>query len=371
MSGQGTVQELIIDLMTAASNCALYSGNHPAVEHLAEKSLLTMEGLYENDELSFTVLGDSIVFNGVRMKDGGIHVGNFIKRLRRNGIEKAVFKRGVTAPELRAFIAHIASVGKPLEHLPHISVGSVAVRLKMDGSMDVQALMDENISKLKEVYRGASRFKKLDMYGLEDVVVSFLSTLRREANVLRIISPVHSYSEYTYTHATNVTILSIFQAESLGLDGDLLYEIGLAGLLHDVGKMFISKEVLEKQGKLDSAEWAEMKTHPVLGASYLSTLNNLPKLAVVIAFEHHMKFNGSGYPDTSRRPRKQHPISQIVAISDFFDALRTERPYRKALELPVVLGLIREASGKDFNPALVKNFIGTLERIKGPIEETK
>jgi HD-GYP domain-containing protein (c-di-GMP phosphodiesterase class II) len=369
MNGQGKVQELIADLMTAASNSALYSGNHPAVGHLAEKSIQTMEGLYADDELSFTVLGDSLVFNGARMKEGGIHTASLIKRLRRNGIEKAVIKKGVTAGELREFITHISSVGKPLGQLPHISVGSVAVRLKPECGTDVEALMEENISKLKEVYRGASRFKKLDMYGLEDVVVSFLSTLRREANVLRVISPVKSYSEYTYTHATNVTILSIFQAESLGLEGEALYEIGLAGLLHDVGKMFISKEVLEKQGKLDDAEWAEMKMHPVLGASYLSTLSNLPKLAVVIAFEHHMKFDGSGYPGTKRRERAQHLISQIVAISDFFDALRTERPYRKALELPVVLGLIREASGKDFNPALVRNFIGTLERVKGPIEE--
>jgi HD-GYP domain-containing protein (c-di-GMP phosphodiesterase class II) len=339
------------------------------VEHLAEKSLEAMEDLYADDELSFTVLGDSLVFNDVRMKEGGIHIANFIKRLRRNGIEKVVIKRGVTAGELKAFISHISSVGKHLEPLSHISVGSVSVRLRTEGGQGVPALIDENISKLKEVYRGLSRFKKLDMYGLEDVVVSFLSTLRREANVLRVISPVKSYSEYTYTHATNVTILSIFQAEYLGLDGEILYEIGLAGLLHDVGKMFISKEVLEKQGKLDSAEWEEMKRHPVLGASYLSTLNNLPKLAVVIAFEHHMKFDGSGYPSTRRPDKRQHLISQIVAISDFFDALRTERPYRKALELPVVLGLIRESSGKDFNPALVKNFISALERIKGPLGE--
>lgn len=372
MSDSGKVLQLIADLMTAASNCALYSSDHPAVEHLAEKSLEAMEDLYADDQLSFTVLSDSLVFNDVRIKEGGIHIANFIKRLRRNGIEKVVIRKGITAGELKTFISHISSVGKHLEPLPHISVGSVAVRLRTEGGQGIPALpelMDENISKLKEVYRGLSRFKKLDMYGLEDVVVSFLSTLRREANVLRVISPVKSYSEYTYTHATNVTILSIFQAESLGLEGEILYEIGLAGLLHDVGKMFISKEVLEKQGKLDSAEWSEMKKHPVLGASYLSTLNNLPKLAVVIAFEHHMKFDGTGYPATRRPDRRQHLISQIVAISDFFDALRTERPYRKALELPVVLGLVRESSGKDFNPVLVKNFIGALERIKGPLGE--
>ncbi|GAB4387811.1 MAG: HD domain-containing protein [Thermodesulfovibrionales bacterium] len=350
---------LISQITVAMSNCALYTKEHPTVEQMAEKAVAGMEDLYSEGVLSLAMLGGDLVFNEVRVSERGLHMSSLIKRLRRKGVEKVVFRKGVSTEELKSFIASIVSPEGVPASSPHISVGAVDVALKDDG--DAQAAVGENISRLKEVYHGASRFRALDMVGLEDVVTSFLSTLRREANILRVISPVKSYSEYTYTHATNVTILSIFQAERMGIGGDALYEIGLAGLLHDVGKIFISREVLEKKGSLSPEEWAEVKRHSVLGASYLSTLHDVPGLAIVAAFEHHMKFDGSGYPVCNRPGRRQHLASQIISISDFFDALRTERPYREALDLPSVLGLIKEGAGKDFNPALVRNLMESMK----------
>jgi HD-GYP domain-containing protein (c-di-GMP phosphodiesterase class II) len=358
------VSAFISYIMIAVSNCALYSKDHPAVKQFSEKAIKIMDELYEDNELSIIMLGDSLHMNEVRITDKDIHITNFIKRLRRKGIEKIIFKKGVKTEELTSLIVDLASTDKALTSYPHISVGIVEVKMKVQDGIDVSKIVDENTSRIKEVYRGLSRFERLDIVGLEDIVIDFISTLKREANVLRVISPVKSYSEYTYTHTTNVTILSIFQAESLGLKGDILHDVGLAGLLHDVGKMFISKDILEKDAKLTPNEWEEMKKHPTYGALYLSKLPDMPKLAVIAAFEHHMKFNGSGYPETKRRGMKQHIISQIVAISDFFDALRTERPYRKALDVPVILGLLRESSGKDFNPMLVDNFLFALKRIK-------
>jgi HD-GYP domain-containing protein (c-di-GMP phosphodiesterase class II) len=201
------------------------------------------------------------------------------------------------------------------------------------------------------------------MVGLEDVVVSFITTLKQEANVLKVVSPIKSHSEYTYAHNTNVAVLSIFQAETLGVQHDLLHDIGMAGLLHDIGKMFVASEVLEKEAKLNDEEWVQMKKHPVYGAMYLATLPDIPKYALVAAYEHHMKFNGLGYPATRRKGRTQHIISQIIAISDFFDALRTDRPYRKALDVPVIVGIMNDSSGKDFNPLLVENFLRSLKKV--------
>jgi len=107
-----------------------------------------------------------------------------------------------------------------------------------------------------------------------------------------------------------------------------------------------------------------MKQHPAAGAKYLSALPDVPKLSMITAFEHHMKFDGSGYPSTKRQGKKQHIVSQMVAIADFFDALRTERPYRKAMDIATIIGLIKEATGKDFNPLLVENFFSALKQIK-------
>ncbi len=356
---QGKITELISHIITALSNCSLYSEEHPLVGEFSEKALGVMEGLFTDDTLAFTLLGDSIVFNNNPVTDKGTHLSNFKRRLRRKGIEKIIIRKGLTLEELKKFIAGVSSAEK-VASSPHLSVGMVEVKLRSEGA-DVSALVNENITKVKGIYQGIAKFKRLDMVSLEDAVAGFITTLKRETNVLRIVSPVKSYSEYTYVHATNVSVLTIFQAEALGMKGESLHDVGLAGLLHDVGKMFVSKDVLDKETKLDLEDWNAIKRHPVFGARYLATLSEIPKLALITAFEHHMKFDGTGYPDTKRRSRRQHIMSQMVAIADVFDALRTKRPYHAPLESATVAQFMREARGKDFNPVLVENFLGALK----------
>jgi len=359
---QEKITELISHIVAGISNCSLHSLEHPLISELAEKALEVIQGLFTEDTLTLTLLGDSLVFRDLPLPDNVAHIHNFSRRLRKKGIEKIIIRKGLDQEELRKFISGMASA-KKIQSSPHISVGMVEVRFGADGA-DVSSVMSENIAKVRESYQGLAKFRRLDMVSLEDAVINFVSTLKRETNVLRVISPVKSYSEYTYVHATNVSVLTIFQAESLGVKGGSLHDIGLAGLLHDVGKIFVSKNVLEKEARLEADEWNEIKKHPVHGAKYLSTLQDVPGLSLISAFEHHMKFNGSGYPDTRRRGKKQHIVSQLVAIADFFDALRTERPYRTAMEIASTVNLIEEGAGKDFNPVLVENFLGALKRIK-------
>lgn len=359
---QERVAELLSYIMSAISNCALYSDKHPLISEFAVKTITVLDSLYVNDAFVFTLLGDSLVVNDTPIAEYGPHVTGFRRRLRKKGIEKIVFRKGVDPEEIRIFVAGMAS-SERVASSPHIAVGMIEVKFKAEGA-DISELMKENISKVREGFQGAAKLKRLDMVSLEDAVVGFVSTLKKETNILRIISPVKSYSEYTYVHATNVSVLTLFQAESLGLKGEILHDAGLAGLLHDVGKMSIPKEVLEKDAGLNQEEWIMMKQHPVHGAHYLSTLADVPKLSLIAAFEHHLKFDGSGYPDTKRRGKRQHIISQIIAISDFFDALRTERTYRKALDITATIELMKGVTGKDFNPLLVENFLGALKGIR-------
>lgn len=350
------VLELISHIMTALSNCTLYSEEHPSVHSLAEKSVCILDELFTDERFSIAVLGEKVIVNDVPFAAKSIHLNGYIRRMRRKGIEKIVISKGITSEELKGFISDIALHDKIRGTYPHISSGVVEVNLKANG-YTLLSVMEENSGKMKEIYQGMSRFKTLDMVGLENVVISFMSALKQETNVLRTISPVNTHNKYTFAHTTNVAVLSIFQAEFLGLKGEVLHDICIAGLLHDIGKMFISNELLDKQTKLDEKEWNEMKKHPVYGALHLAKLPDVPKLAVITAYEHHMKYDGTGYPDTIKRSKKQHMVSQIIAISDFFDALRTERSYRKSLEVPVIIGMLKEAAGREFNPILVDNFL--------------
>lgn len=361
------VSELLADIMAAVSNTSLYSKDHAAVVHLSERAVSLMEDLYDDDgSLSFTILGDKLLYNQEPVQEKGIHIYSFIRKFRRRGIENVAFKKGVTPEELSRLVGDLASGEEMAATYPHISLGAVEVGLIEEGGGGEgypEDVFEENTEKFGEIYSRVSKFKKLDVVGLEEVVVSFMSNLKGELSILKAASPVKAHSEYTFSHITNVSILSMYQAEHLGIKGDLLHDIGLAGLLHDVGKMFVSKDIIEKPGKLDDDEWAEMQKHPTYGAMYLCMQSDVPKISIVGAFEHHMKFNGTGYPRTRRRSRKQHIVSQIIAISDFFDALRTERSYRRALEVPVTVGIMKETSGKDFNPLLVDNFLNALSAI--------
>jgi HD-GYP domain-containing protein (c-di-GMP phosphodiesterase class II) len=195
------------------------------------------------------------------------------------------------------------------------------------------------------------------MNELENMVARFVATIGREIGILKLLSPVKSYSNYTYVHSINVSILSIFQAESLGMSGKMLHDIGLAALLHDVGKLFIPPEILEKKGTLDESEFTAMSNHPAYGTAYLARINGLARIAPIVAFEHHRKYDGTGYPKLKMGAKQQHPGSQIVAIADVFDALRSWRPYRKSLEMDAVLAIMKKGAGTDFNPFLVDNFI--------------
>jgi HD-GYP domain-containing protein (c-di-GMP phosphodiesterase class II) len=348
-------------IVTAIAQCSLYSNEHPAVALFSEKSLNFLEGLFINDSVSITHLAGNLIVNDSPVTDKGIHMGNFMRRLKTKGVDKIIINKGVSSEEIMSFISRMASKDEVPVSSDHLLVGTIQVRLKASGD-ETSEIVGANIAKVRGVFQDFSRFKRLDTVGLEDAVLGFVSAMKREANVLRMVSPVKTYSDHTYVHTSNVAVLTLFQAESLDMKGESLREAGLAGLLHDVGKMFVSKDVLDKPGKLDEAEWKEMKRHPVYGAMHLCRLEDPPRLAVIASYEHHLKFDGSGYPGTKRHAKKQHIISQIVALSDFFDALRSERPYRKAFELNPLLDLIKGSAGKDFNPLLVDNFISALKR---------
>lgn len=345
--------------VSALSDITLYSPDHPAVLEVCQKAVTSADELYLDESMSITLLGGTMLFNDAPVKGKGLHLEKLRERLRKKGIEKVVIKKGVRPEELKRFLTGLSSRTGALTSSPHVLVGSVEVLLK-PSKETVAAEMSENVAAVGRACREVSRFKKLDMLGLEDAVFSFISVLRRETNVLRIISPIKSFNE----HSTNVAVLTVFLAEFLGLKDEGLYEVGLAGLLHDVGKMLILKEVLTKQTDLSKEEWEEMMKHPVLGALYLGTLEDSPELAAIVAYEHHMHFDGGGYPVRRGRVREPHLVSQMVAVADFFDAMRTSRVDGKPLEAAAIIALMKDSSGKIFNPLLVDAFASALKRIE-------
>jgi HD-GYP domain-containing protein (c-di-GMP phosphodiesterase class II) len=368
-SSMQNIRTFISRFMSAISNCSLYSREHASVEDLVKKSHEAFLKIpLEEEELELMVIENGLVVNKNPIQEADFHVKNLVRTFKRKGISRVDLLKGLTTQELKQFVIDLSDRNAQLKTLPHIKTGVIDVRLgglKVGEDIDLDQvglshLTEEQVEKMKEIYDNLSPFKQLSITGLEEIVVNFIATFRREANILKLVSPVRSYSEYTYTHATNVSVLSMFQAECLGVSDDLLHDIGIAGLLHDVGKLFISQEILEKKGKLDDKEWDEIRKHTIYGARYLAKCDELTPLATLAALEHHLRYDGKGYPDLTVRERKQHIISQIISLADFFDALRSKRPYRKDLSATDVLSMMKKNAGNEFNPLLVDNFTKNL-----------
>jgi HD-GYP domain-containing protein (c-di-GMP phosphodiesterase class II) len=352
------------------SNCSLYSREHLMVTRAIERGLEVLREL-PDERLEIMVVDGNLVLNGKPLQKKEMHSLTTVRRLTRRGLSWVTFEKEATAEEIAQFV-HDAVTGEgPPKDIPHVRMGTVAVRRgggDEEEAIDFGAYEDlskEQIARVKEVYAGLTPFSRLEVGGLEEVVASFLVALRQEANLLKLLTPVKDYSEYTYTHATNVALISLFQAEALGVSDELLYDVGIAALMHDVGKLFISKEVLHKKGTLEKEEFEEMKRHPTYGAYYLVGVKGLTPLAPIAAYEHHRKFDGSGYPALGKVLKSQHPVSQIVAMADFFDALRSNRPYREGWSVKKILTVMKENAGRDFNPPLLARFETALLNVIG------
>ncbi len=361
--------QLVNHFNIAVASHSLYSENHKILVELSEKCLTLLENLLEENEvIKILRIGNELIINNEPLTVDNVHIKSFIRRLNRRGLERIDVKRGITIEEIQGLIHDLTKNNKgPLKEFPHITSGRVEVRLGAVGKGEMDRDNGENpmpsdhqMDRIKDVFEKARYFNPLDVTGLEDVVMDFFNLFVKEGRILNALIPFKVHSEYSYIHATNVSILSMFLAESLGFSGKILYDVGVSALLHDVGKMHVSKEVLYKKDKLDDKEWEEMKKHPIYGVKYLLSISNVPQLAPIVAFEHHMKFDGTGYPERSRHNERQHIISQIVTISDFFDAARANRPWSQGLPEEKIFEIMQKLSNREFNPPLLNHFIRKL-----------
>lgn len=172
------------------------------------------------------------------------------------------------------------------------------------------------------------------------MVDTFVRAFEYGVSPLQMLANLRSADEYTFTHVVNVCILTMSQAEALGFRGNGLYEIGMALALHDAGKLLIPQEILNKPGALTPQERSIMETHTIQGANYVLGLKNVPKPSVLAALEHHLKFDGSGYPVISKG-WQPHIVSQMIAISDVFDALRSRRCYREPAPMERIVEILK------------------------------
>ena len=169
------------------------------------------------------------------------------------------------------------------------------------------------------------------------------------------LTAMKSYDNYTFTHMVNVSILAMAQARALGLDGPQLREVGLSALMHDVGKVRVPAEILQKAERLTDEEFTLMKRHVVDGAEILRQTPEMPIMAPSVAFEHHLRLDGGGYPNVTRT--SLNLATMLTSIADVYDAMRSQRAYQQAFPTDRILAVMQRNDGSQFDQNLVRRFV--------------
>ena len=165
---------------------------------------------------------------------------------------------------------------------------------------------------------------------------------------------VDAKSSWTAGHSVRVTQVAVSIAKAMGMDGKAQEDIKRAGYLHDIGKIAIPISILDKNGKLTDEEYERIKEHPPMGARILSPIGAYADL-IPIVDQHHERFDGRGYPHGLSRS-EIHPLARILAVADTFDAMVSDRPYRKGLSMDKAIEIITLEAGKQFDPQVVEAF---------------
>ncbi len=165
-----------------------------------------------------------------------------------------------------------------------------------------------------------------------------------------------AFDDYTYYHSVNVAVLSIVLGVALDMDREELCNLGFAALFHDIGKVFVNKDILNKNGKLTPIEFEEIKTHSLLGCNHIKKGYGVSNSSYMGILDHHEKYEGGGYPN-NLKGEKISWYGRIISVADVYDALTSDRPYRKALLPSDAMEYIMASTMTEFDPKIVEVFV--------------
>ena len=379
----GIAVRFLTSMAQALATMSLYAEGHPARARAAVASFDILRELQQADPRpSFSFLGSEVVYGQQAIR--GLTDWEWALKLANVGVQRLEFGDMVerdayvgfledVLARVSAFTA-IAAANAPA-NIPRgngptaIRFGAVGVR----GSSDVRvpdaavhvaeqpSLLDLNaeVDAIRWVHDEVNDREEIPLLEAESIVRSLSVAMHGDSQVLLPLLQLKEFDQYTTTHALNVSVLSMGLAEFMGLSPREVRAYGVAGMLHDLGKVRVPKDILTKPGKLTPEEWSLMRSHTVEGARLILQSDQKLDVAALVAFEHHIMITGGGYPDRHFRC-DCHKASTLVHVCDVYDALRTKRPYRDAWEPAATLAYIERGVGTEFDADVATAFIAMM-----------
>lgn len=360
----------------AVRGAQLYNPGHPLVTR-ALAALVDACGhlLVDQPSVAMGVVGHEVIVGDQPVPRSRENYGELIRRLHRLGIERLAFDRGLEPAEMETLVQAISHPERTpgrtgpgvepsgaidaLADLPHIRVGRIQTEERIEtAAADMAAirrLYSEASTVAEEVWEAARTKGEPDAHQARSLIEQLSQAVAQNRTALLALTALREYDNYTFTHMVNVSILTMAQARALGVEGTLLRDFGIAGLMHDIGKVRTPAEILRKPDRLTDDEMVIMRRHVVDGAEILRRTPEIPSIAPVVAFEHHLRADGTGYPLGVSRPTL-NLATTLCSIADVYDAMRSHRTYQNAMPTERILEVMKRADGHQFDQHLVRRF---------------
>jgi HD-GYP domain-containing protein (c-di-GMP phosphodiesterase class II) len=379
--------DFIIKFYRLLKGTTIYDRKNVIIDRLTQECLQVINSIIESEgHLFLKIVRDNFFFNNIRVivkADKYAVFKAFWQEMRRRWIGEVEFSTEVGGEHLKDFIYLLSGleennesnylyVKKQLEYrsIESIDVGKLEFFKDEDIYIDSEdqkkyskEVYFKSIGLVKEVVESINQQKALNIRKAKRLMQNAVNAIMQDDSTLLGLANIKNYDEYTFNHSVNVAIYAIALGQRIGIPKKHLSHLGMAGLFHDMGKTRIPKEILNKTGKLSPEEWLLMRSHPVAGTELIMRMKEWGELSTRMiegAFEHHLRYDLTGYPRLTRK-RKITLFGRIITIGDFYDALVRPRVYNRFPYVSEkILGIMLERSGKDFDPAIVKVFINMI-----------
>ncbi|MDD5238538.1 MAG: HD domain-containing protein, partial [Candidatus Omnitrophica bacterium] len=331
------IEDSFKDLLASLQTLKFYGNEHPIFKKSVDKAYQSLQGaLATREELVVGIVGEELALEKEILFDLSKSVRPTIMYLKDRGIEKIVFYRGVQKEELEKFITFLAMPKEEIkkeaqDYLSLMGIKNIAAgKLKIatagapssPGSFviprqflsNLKFLYEDSLNKVSDSLTGILNSQEVEAATLRFSMHNIMESLQTNYQEFLKLTTLKRYSLETYVHLLNVSILAMHFSSKIGFNKDDVLDIGIAALFHDTGKLYISRRVLGKKDRLTEEEFSQIKSHTVLGAEILlKYVESFGILPVVVSFEHHLKFDMTGYPKIPFL-QKPHIASLIVSI---------------------------------------------------------
>ncbi|MEO7217320.1 MAG: HD domain-containing phosphohydrolase [Gemmatimonadaceae bacterium] len=376
---------LIVAIHAATRVMKLYPPEHQAVQKsLAELATAAAECHGPDMDLEVRVHGEFIFINGTRLRldlSNYASFGRVLELFKSAGVGVLRVLREATPREWFSLLTLVTTVGGGADadaeevsrRLQAASVDVFEVAADEDAEADIEErevakaaarrTYAQSVALTKDVINSVRMGRVPSARKIKRAVQTIVDQVLTEEASLISLTTLREYDEYTYTHSVNVCIFAVALGKRIGMSKLQLYELGVGALMHDIGKSRVPTDLLQKSTPLEDDDWRRIVAHPWLGMLTLFQMRGqqeLPYRAMVVAHEHHMRRDFSGYPHVIR-PRQLSMTSKIVAVADAYDAATSRRSYQtKPYPPSAVLQEMRDNPRRGLDPVVVKAFITLL-----------